>query len=174
MTRQDICTHPSVSSSKFLLGLELRSVQRSRAAGWGRRETLLRWGWGWGQLGRKGYKSHWLRNCPSAPAVVLSCYMVNWSSDPSWGECTCHRVSRQPGACHPPGPLCCPSLHQSLVRFWAPGAPALGALATLHCGSSWLRPLTWKASWAHQFSVRSLTFSLVRPACHSHASSKCN
>lgn len=71
-----------MSSSEFLLGLELRSVQRSRAAGRGRREMLLRWermfmklergvrGWG------VAYKSHRLWNCPSAPAVVLSCYIV--------------------------------------------------------------------------------------------------
>lgn len=70
-----------MSSSEFLLGLELRSVQRSRAASRGRRETLLRWERMFMKLERReggvvAYKSHRLWNCPSAPAVVLSCYIV--------------------------------------------------------------------------------------------------
>lgn len=172
MTRQDICTHPSVSSSKFLLGLELRSVQRSRAAGWGRRETLLTWEVGAEEEGLQEPLAPELPLCTCCGSFLLQCKtgpLIHLGVNVPAVGCPGSLVlaATQGGCAAPP----CTSLLSASGRLeprpWEP-------FATLRCGSSWLRPLTWKASRAHQFSLRSLTFSLVRPACHNHVSFKCN
>lgn len=132
MTRQNVCTRSSASSSKS-------RAEAVLLAGGG--ENVYEAG-GWGVA----YKSHLLWNCPSAPAVVLACSIVKLALLLHLGLNVPAAWCRAAWFLPPPGQWRCPSLHQSLSASGRLEPGPWEPFATLPCGFSWLCPLTCKAS----------------------------